>query len=112
MSDPDELISVYKAANATEAHLIRNLLLEEGVNATVAEEHDPFSLPFSPPEVLVRSVDETRARALIQSFDEEQIRRADRPDWKCPACEATVLGALDECEACGAARPGTETDED
>ena len=49
------------------------------MNATVAEEHDPFSLPFSPPEVLVRSADETRARALIQSFDEEQIRSRPPP---------------------------------
>ncbi len=40
MSDPLELISVYQGANVTEAHLVKNLLLAEEINAVVSEEHE------------------------------------------------------------------------
>ena len=111
MSDPDEPVVVFQAANDIEAHLVKNLLLDEGIEASVSEEHAQILLPSSPllsPHVLVRRADEARARPIIESYDDEQIRRAERPDWKCPACGATVVGAFDECDVCGADRPGTE----
>ena len=108
MDDPDELIPVYQGENVTEAHLVRNLLLDEGIDAVVADENEPFSLPITPSDVLVRRADEARARTVIDAYDAEQVRRADRPDWKCPACGANVVGAFDECDACGATRPGSE----
>jgi rubrerythrin len=112
LSDPDELITIYKAANSPEAYFIKNLLMDAGIEATVAEENDPLSLPaVSPTEVLIRQQDEARAQPIIDDFENEQIRRAERPDWLCPKCGATVIGAFDECDACGAARPGSESDE-
>jgi putative signal transducing protein len=111
LSKSDDLISVYEAANATEAHLVMNLLLDEGIEASVLGEIEPFSLVNFPSGVLVRREDEARARAIIQRYDEEQIARADRPDWKCPACGANVIGAFDECDACGAPKPGTEEED-
>jgi rubrerythrin len=112
LSKSDDLISVYEAANVTEAHLVMNLLLDEGIEATASAEHQQLSLVNFPSGVLVRSEDEARARAIIERYDEEQIARADRPDWKCPACGANVIGAFDECDACGASQPGTEEDEE
>ncbi len=110
MNDSDELIPVYEAENVTEAHLLRDLLVDEGIDAVVSEENVPLGLPITPTHVLVRREDEARARAFVERYDAEQIRRADRPDWVCPACGATVVGAFDECDACGADRPGSETD--
>ncbi len=110
MSDPDELVTIYKAENVTEAHLVKNLLVDEGIDAVVTEENEPFSLTITPTEVLVRRADEARARAVIEVYDAEQERRAERPDWTCPACGAHVIGALDECESCDASRPGSETE--
>ena len=34
LSDPDELITIYKAANSTEAYFIKNLLMDAGIEAS------------------------------------------------------------------------------
>jgi Putative prokaryotic signal transducing protein len=113
LSDPKEPVSVYKGENATEAHLVMNLLLDEGIEAFVSEENEPLAgLSIAAPDVLVRREDEVRARAIIERYDDQQLQRAARPDWKCPTCGATVLGALDECDRCGAALPGSDADDD
>jgi hypothetical protein len=106
--DPSDLVVIYKTANVTEAHLVKNLLIDAGVDATVGDENEFLGLPITPSDVLVRRADEARARPIVDEYDDEQIRRAERPDWKCPACNATVVGAFDECDVCGADRPGTE----
>jgi rubrerythrin len=108
LNDPDELVLVYKAENVTEAHLVRNLLADEDIDAVVDAENAPLTLPITPASVQVRRADEGRAREIIERYDAEQERRADRPDWTCPSCRATVVGAFDECDACGATRPGSE----
>jgi hypothetical protein len=110
VSDPDALVSVYSAANVTDAHLVKNLLADGGIDGSVAGENEPFSLTITPSDVLVRQRDETRARAIIKRYDARQERRADRPDWTCPTCQATVIGAFDECDVCGCDRPGSEED--
>ena len=113
MADPQDLISVYRAAHATEAHLVKNLLGDEEIDAFVAEECEPFpGLSFDPPEVLVRREDEARAREIVADYDAQQVARADRPDWTCPKCAATVVGAFDECDVCGTTRPGMEEPEE
>ena len=79
MSDPDEAIVVYEAANITEAHFVKNLLVNEGINAMVSEENAPLSLPITPTDVLVRRADEARARAFILEYDAEQIKHTTGP---------------------------------
>jgi len=112
LSDPDDLVTIYKAANTTEAHFVKNLLLDGGVEATVTEGYDPLGLPnVSPVEVMVRQRDEVGARPIVELYENEQIRRAERPDWICSKCGATVIGAFDECDVCGAPRPGSESEE-
>ena len=111
MSDED-LVSVYRAANITEAHMVKNLLLEEEIDAYVSEENEPLAgLPIASPDVLVRKSDEARALEIVDRYDELQIQRGERPDWTCPECGVTVLGALDQCESCDADRPGTADDQ-
>jgi len=111
MSDPLDLISVYQGANVTEAHLVKNLLLAEEINAFVSEENELLpGLEIEPPHVLVARKDEDRARAVIDEYENEQSARAARPDWTCPACGANNIGAVDACDACGKARPGSEAE--
>jgi len=113
LSDPKDLISVYKGENVTEAHLVMNLLLEQGIEAFVSEENEPLAgLSIAAPDVLVGRADEVQARSIIERYDNQQLQRATRPDWKCPSCGANVLGALDQCEACGADRPGSDDEGD
>lgn len=110
MSDPLELISVYQGANVTEAHLVKNLLLAEEINAVVSEEHEVLpGLEIEPPHVLVAKKDEQRARTIIDQYEDEQAERAARPDWTC-ACGASNIGAVDYCDACGQGRPGMEVE--
>jgi hypothetical protein len=111
VSDAENLIVVYKTANATEAYLVKNLLAEDGIKASVGEEHEFLSLPITPSDVLVLKSDEARARVIVDQYDAVQKQRADRPDWDCPACQAHVVGAFDECDVCGADRPGSEDDD-
>jgi hypothetical protein len=104
---------VYKGENVTEAHLVMNLLLDAGIEAFVSEENEPLAgLSIAAPDVLVSRADEVQARSIIERYDNQQLQRATRPDWKCPSCGAHVIGALDECDACGAARPGSDEEEE
>ncbi len=112
MDQPDDLIRVYEAANVTEAHFVKNLLADAGIKASVAEENEPLAaLPITPSDVLIFRRDEAQARAIIDEYDAEQERRADRPDWKCAKCGANVIGAFDECDVCGTVRPGSEEED-
>ncbi len=77
--DPKELVSVYKAANPTEAHLVMNLLLDEGIEAFVSEENEPLAgLPIAAPDVLVARQSEVRAQEIIDAYGDKQIERADQ----------------------------------
>lgn len=81
MSDPKDLVSVYKGANVTEAHLVMNLLLDEGIDANVSEENEPLAgLSLAAPDILVRREDEVRARAIIDNYDDRQIERAEKEE--------------------------------
>jgi hypothetical protein len=81
LSDPKDLVSVYKGANVTEAHLVMNLLLDEGIDANVSEENEPLAgLSLAAPDILVRREDEARARAIIDNYDDRQIERAEKDE--------------------------------
>ncbi len=81
MSDPKDLVSVYQGANVTEAHLVMNLLLDEGIEAFVSEENEPLAgLSIAAPDVLVSVQDEERARKIIDEYDDKQIERAEHDE--------------------------------
>jgi hypothetical protein len=70
MSDPHEVITVYRAQNATEAYIIRNALEAEGIQCQVAETNDPLAgLPLAAPDVLVHVSDADRARTIIEQLE-------------------------------------------
>ena len=48
MSDPLDLVSIYKAANSIKAHMVKNLLSERGIESAVSEENEPLTgLPIA-----------------------------------------------------------------
>jgi hypothetical protein len=109
MGDPSDLVSVYQATNVTEAHLVKNLLNDEGIEASVSEQNEPLAgLPIAQCDVLVKASDEQSALQIVGDYEQSLIERAERPDWICPKCKGTVIGAFDECDNCGAMRPGLD----
>ncbi len=105
--DKDDLIDVYEAANAIEANIVKNLLVDNGIEATVTEQNEPFAgLTIVPPNVYVRRVDEAKARKIVEKYEDELEEKHAVPDWTCPKCGETVPGSFDECFKCGANRPG------
>lgn len=106
MGDPQNLVLIFQAANLTEAYFVRNLLVDAGIAADVSEENEPLAgTAIDPPAVWVKAADEVQARQIVDQFEQDQEQRAARPDWVCPKCKATVIGAFDECDVCGADRP-------
>jgi hypothetical protein len=106
MSDPADLVSIYQAANVTEAHLVKNLLLDEGIKAVVSEENEPLAgLSIAAPDVLVNQRDFARAEQIIEEYEERQVARVEGPAWKCGKCSAMNFAGYDSCDTCGNARP-------
>lgn len=75
MSDPQDLVCVYKAANPAKAELVRNLLDAEGIRATTADTNSPFpGLSTMPSEVFVERSNEVEALAVIADAEKNRIQ--------------------------------------
>jgi len=104
--DKDDLIDVYEASNAIEANIVKNLLVDSGIEATISEQNEPFAgLTIVPPNVYVRRMDEAKARQVVEQYEDELEEKKAAPDWKCPKCGEEVPATFDECFKCGAERP-------
>jgi hypothetical protein len=107
MSENEEdIVEVYSAANVTEAHFLRDLLTEQGIEAQVVGESLP-SLPpgqESAPRLWVHRRDEQRAQAMLEEYERRQ--QAPHPDaeprnaWKCPTCGELVEADFELCWNC------------
>lgn len=83
MPDPEQVVTVYQAENVTEAHLIRNILEAEGIQARVSDEAEPLAgLDITGPEVLVHLRDQDRAENAIARYEELQIERHEKRNSK------------------------------
>jgi Universal stress protein family/Putative prokaryotic signal transducing protein len=66
MGDPHDIVCVYNTTNAMQAEMVRNLLEQNGLRATVGDTHNPFpGLTIMPAEVFVERADEKRALEII-----------------------------------------------
>ncbi len=101
-----EVVSAFKALNVTEAHFVKDLLLQQGIDATVTDEHEPLAgLSIVPPDVMVRAEDEPRAREIIADYLRHRDPKQLAPDWTCPGCGEQVPATFEVCFQCGASRP-------
>jgi hypothetical protein len=79
MEDPQDIVSIYRAANSIEANLVKNWLEDEGIKAVVTEENDPLGGILTKPDVMVRVADEARAKSLIAEYEERLIEEVEGP---------------------------------
>jgi hypothetical protein len=85
MSDT-RAISIYSAANAGEAYVVKELLDEAGINAEVVGENLgalagelPFGRSISP-RLLVAEADAVRAREIVSEYERKNKERAGKQD--------------------------------
>ena len=111
--DDENVVEVYWAADAPQAHLVKAVLRKAGIEAQVVGEMLQAAvgeLPFGPatsPRVWVAKTDEDRARAVIAEWEKERRDQptSGRTPWTCPHCDADVDAGFDLCWKCQAKRP-------
>lgn len=97
---------IYSAASLPDAHLVRGLLGQAGIEARVFNENAqggmgeiPFTHAY--PEVwVVEESDEVRARELVRQFERPAVNL---PPVRCPQCAETNPGNFQLCWNCGTA---------
>ena len=111
--DDENVVEVYWAADAPQAHLVKAVLKKAGIEAQVVGEMLQAAvgnLPWGPstsPRVWVAKTDEAHARAIIAEWEQE---RRDEPTgetspWACPHCGAEVDAGFEICWKCQGPRP-------
>jgi hypothetical protein len=95
----------YSAANLPEAYLVRDLLAQAGIEASVFNEHaagaaGELPLTETAPEVwLMDDADVERARALLAAHERRRMAEGTRT---CPQCGEPNPATFDVCWRCGA----------
>jgi hypothetical protein len=113
MADSD-IIEVFSTINATEAHLVKNLLESVGIEATIVDEHMAVAIGGwnSVPRVWVAQADCERARKVIEDWEAERRTgepKPSSPPWTCPRCGEETPGSFDVCWNCNYSRTPTST---
>ena len=102
---------IYLAANAVEAHMLKDLLAQEAIEAVVrGDDFVPlqggslFRMETRPSVWVLDDERLARARELAAEFGGGPLP-ADRPaTWRC-RCGETIEEQFSECWSCGRARP-------
>ena len=76
MSDPDDLVSVYEGANITEAHLVKNILLDEMTEYTGLLNNDGLLLLSG---FYTSDIDDLLARSKELGFAE--VKKEEKERW-------------------------------
>lgn len=75
----ESLISVYSTPIAFDAELVKAMLADEGIVSSVEDSNGPFpGIAAVPCHVLVSSVNEAQARALIAEHEAQHRERVER----------------------------------
>lgn len=116
MSDP-AFVEVYAAADTLQAHFLKNLLQDSGIEARVMGESLRAVAGGVPPgqatapQLSVPKADGARARRLIEAWEASRRARSTNDDdastWPCPSCGQLVEASFSTCWKCGTA---TESD--
>src|ERR1700761_6852039 len=115
---------LYTAQNEMDAHFLKGLLAEEGIEAIVqgeALEQVWGNLPLTQtarPTVWVNDPDAARAKPIVEEYDRRHVQNADAANgkseastalatWVCPRCGEKIEGQFTQCWHCGTSRPET-----
>jgi hypothetical protein len=106
---------VYSALDELDAHFLRDLLREDGIEAVVQDEASgqvwaPSLSGTGVPSVWVNDEDVARALTIVNQYGRRHLMNrtsspAANPTWKCPRCGEEVEIQFTECWNCGADRP-------
>ena len=109
---------VYTGRDEMDAHFVKGLLEQEGIEAVVQGENlinAVGTLPLSDkslPSVWVADANEERAALIVKDYEqvdrvnaEATVEDTPRPTWKCANCGEAVEEQFTECWNCGHARP-------
>ncbi len=106
-----DVVEVYWAADAQDAHAVKAMLLDAGIHADVVGEllvgaigEIPMG-PVTSPRVWVRSEDEARARPLVAEWERDRKAEPQGDPWQCGKCDSPVDAGYDLCWSCGSERP-------
>lgn len=117
---------VYAARDAMDAHFVKGLLEQEGIEAIVQGEalqqawsNLPLSADSLPSVFVVNDADLARAAPIIEEYrrrDQADARpgidatevASDHPRWKCAHCGELVEEQFTHCWHCGHAKPQDE----
>ena len=70
MAQENDLVTLEKFQNLTDAEIVKSMLESNGIPAMVTEQNNPFGATFTWPKVMVFSRDYEEAKRL---FDEGQF---------------------------------------
>ena len=103
-----EIVEVYRAADAAQAHFLMNLLGDSGIEArVVGETLTALGYPPGTPSAVqlwVHQGDQNRAREILAEWEAMHLRP--RPDndprraWKCAVCGELVDEDFELCWNC------------
>lgn len=99
-------VKVHTAPNLALAWLVKESLVEAGVDARIRGEGRPsiageIPLPDAVVDVIVPTDSLLRARAVLTRIDTDA---AEAPAWTCPACGEENPGNFETCWTCEGAR--------
>ncbi|HZK80873.1 MAG TPA: DUF2007 domain-containing protein [Humisphaera sp.] len=110
---------IYTARNDMDAHFLKGLLEQEGINSVIqgeALEGAWGDMPVSArslPGVWVDEADVAKATPIVDEYQKREDAHLKEPDtddetagptWKCPKCGEEVEDQFDVCWNCGAER--------
>lgn len=106
------MIPVFVARHPTEAHFVRDLLAQEGIDAEVRGEalfgargEAPVTAETLPSVWIARDGDVERARAIVAGYErgEGPASAAGRP-WRCVRCGEELEAQFTACWKCASPR--------
>lgn len=103
----ESFVRVYRAANATEAHLIKGMLEQYGMTVRLFGEGLSSGLGELPAEVVEVEIQvptgfRQLARQLCEEYETDAAGAA--ADWRCAGCGEENPAGFEACWNCGGAR--------
>ena len=101
---------VYTAKHPADAHMLKDLLIQNGIQAVVRGEdlfgargEAPLTIDTLPHVWVLDEADFDKARAIVHDY--EKPAAGDVPSWRCTQCGEEVEGQFGACWNCGSAAP-------
>lgn len=98
--------TLYTAANAPEAHLIKGLLEQSGIEVSLEGESLSIGIGGLPVDaiqvkVMVNEVQFEEAVKIIKDYEDNMLRDDDQnTQWECTNCKKMNPGSFDICWSC------------